>query len=110
VEAASYWLSPPEAAPPTWRRGTSDEELIRIAEALGARNLVATHFGTPEPVELAAERFGGLCDRAADAGLQVTLEFLRSPGSRTSPLLGTWSGWPAGPIAAYSSIRGITAA
>jgi sugar phosphate isomerase/epimerase len=75
VESAGSWLSAPDTAPDRWRPRSSDEEMIRIAEALGARTLVATHFGTPTPAEEAAGAFGRLCDRAADAGLQVSLEF-----------------------------------
>jgi sugar phosphate isomerase/epimerase len=75
VESAGCWLSGPETAPKRWRPRSSDEEMIRIAEALGARTLVASHWGTPTPVEVAAGAFGRLCDTAADAGLQVSLEF-----------------------------------
>jgi sugar phosphate isomerase/epimerase len=75
VESAGCWLSPPDAAPERWRPRSSDDEMIRIAEALGARTLVATHFGTPTTAEAAADAFGRLCDKAAEADLQVSLEF-----------------------------------
>jgi sugar phosphate isomerase/epimerase len=75
VESAGSWLAAPDTAPKRWRPRASDEEMIRIAEALGARTLVATHFGTPTTAEEAAGAFGHLCDRAAGAGLQVSLEF-----------------------------------
>jgi sugar phosphate isomerase/epimerase len=75
VESAGCWLSPPDAAPERWRPRSSDQEMMRIAEALGARTLVATHFGTPTTAEAAAGAFARLCDVAADAGLQVSLEF-----------------------------------
>jgi sugar phosphate isomerase/epimerase len=75
VESAGCWLSGPEAAPERWRPRSSDEEMIRVASALGARTLVATHFGIPTTAEAAAGPFGRLCDMASDAGLQVSLEF-----------------------------------
>ncbi len=75
VESAGSWLSPPSEAPERWRPRASDEEMVRIGEALGAHTLVATHFGTPTTPEQAAGPFARLCDIAADAGLQVSLEF-----------------------------------
>src|SRR5262249_35064730 len=75
VESAGSWLSSPEDIPERWRPRSSDEEMIRIAEVLGARGLCATHFGAPAPAEQAAEAFARLCDRAATAGIHVSLEF-----------------------------------
>ncbi len=75
VESAGCWLSPPEEAPERWRPRSSDDEMIRIATALGARGLVATHFGAPAPPEEAAGAFAQLCDRAAAVGVHVSLEF-----------------------------------
>jgi sugar phosphate isomerase/epimerase len=75
VESAGCWLSPPEEAPERWRPRSSDDEMIRIATALGARGLVATHFGAPAPAEEAAGAFAQLCNRAAAVGVHVSLEF-----------------------------------
>ncbi len=75
VESAGAWLSRPEEITERWRPRASDEEMIRIGQALGARTLVATHFGAPVSAEQAAGPFARLCDEAADAGMQVSLEF-----------------------------------
>jgi sugar phosphate isomerase/epimerase len=75
VESAGSWLSPPEKVVERWRPRLSDEEILRISEALGARTVVATHFGEPASAEAAAPGFAALCDAAADAGTTVSLEF-----------------------------------
>jgi sugar phosphate isomerase/epimerase len=75
VESAGTWLSPASESPERRRPRAPDEEMIRIAEAVRARTLVATHFGPPATPEEAAGPFARLCDKAADAGLQVSLEF-----------------------------------
>jgi sugar phosphate isomerase/epimerase len=75
VESAGSWLSSPEEITERWRPRASDDEMIRIGQALGARTLVATHFGAPVTADQAAAPFAKLCDTAADAGLQVSLEF-----------------------------------
>jgi sugar phosphate isomerase/epimerase len=75
VEAAGNWLTGPEDKPPRWLERYSDDEFLDIAEALHARVLVAVHFGAPVIAEQAAEAFADLCDRAADRGLGVSLEF-----------------------------------
>lgn len=54
-----------------------EPELLRIAEAIGARSLNAADvFGGEWTVDDAAEAFATLCDRAADHGLLVHVEFL----------------------------------
>ncbi len=75
VESAGSWLSPPEKVVERWRPRLSDQEILRISEALGARTVVATHFGEPLPIEQAALSFARLCDAAAEAGTTVSLEF-----------------------------------
>jgi sugar phosphate isomerase/epimerase len=75
VESAGTWLSPAAESPERRRPRAPDEEMIRIAEAVRARTLVATHFGPPATAEQAAGPFARLCDKAADAGLRVSLEF-----------------------------------
>jgi sugar phosphate isomerase/epimerase len=56
---------------------TGEDEFYAIADALGARSINAA-LADPRPVELdvVADAFGTLCDRAAAHGLFVTLEFL----------------------------------
>jgi sugar phosphate isomerase/epimerase len=58
--------------------GVSEEhEFYAIAEALGARSLnVAQGFGQTVDLDAAAEALAGVCDRAAEHGLLITLEFL----------------------------------
>ena len=54
-----------------------EPEFYAAAEALGARSINAVYFGDRAvPEEVLAEAFAGLCDRAADHGLLVHLEFL----------------------------------
>jgi sugar phosphate isomerase/epimerase len=63
------------------------DELLRIAEAIGARSLNAVDvFGGDWTVDDAAECLAALCDRAREHGLLVHVEFL--PWSRI-PDLGT---------------------
>ena len=58
-----------------------EAQLFGIADALGARSLNAIDvFGGDWTVDAAATRFAGLCDRAAEHGLLVHIEFL--PWSR----------------------------
>ncbi|MCH8130986.1 MAG: sugar phosphate isomerase/epimerase [Deltaproteobacteria bacterium] len=54
-----------------------EPEFYAAAEALGARSINAVYFGDRAvPDEVLAEAFADLCDRAADHGLLVHLEFL----------------------------------
>jgi sugar phosphate isomerase/epimerase len=76
VEAAGDWLGPPPDDQPSFLHHIyRTETYLDVAAALGARNVVAVHFGAPAPVERAAERFSALCDAAAERGLTVALEF-----------------------------------
>jgi sugar phosphate isomerase/epimerase len=54
-----------------------EQELLRIAEVIGARSLNAADvFGGEWSVDDATEAFATLCDRAAEHGLLVHVEFL----------------------------------
>jgi sugar phosphate isomerase/epimerase len=66
-----------------------ERELFAVAESVGARSLNAVDVfgGTWSPDE-AAWAFAGLCDRAAEHGLLVHLEFL--PWSRIPDLAAAW--------------------
>jgi sugar phosphate isomerase/epimerase len=76
VEAAGDWLGPPRPAEREWMDPVYDTgRFLDTATALGARTVVATHFGEPAPVQVAATAFASLCDRAGERGLQVALEF-----------------------------------
>lgn len=76
LEALYDWWRPDERA----ARSLRDEaELRAMADAYGARHLTVCDVGEPDgtfTVDLAAERYAGICDRAADVGLLVALEYL----------------------------------
>jgi sugar phosphate isomerase/epimerase len=56
----------------------TEQDMYDIADAVGARsiNAVEVYAQTDVPVDDAAEAFGALCDRAAEHGLLVHLEYL----------------------------------
>ena len=67
---------------------TPEHEFYAIAEAFGARSLnVVQGFGKTLDLDRAAEDLAGICDRARDHGLIVTIEFL------------PWSGIPNAAVA-----------
>lgn len=69
--------------------GFGETELFGIADALGARSLNAVDvFSGSWSLDEAAAAFAGLCDRAAEHGLLVHLEFL--PWSRIADLATAW--------------------
>jgi sugar phosphate isomerase/epimerase len=69
------WL-PDEPIPPGFA-AVSEPEFYEIADALGARSLnVAQGFGARVDLDRAAEALAGVCDRAREHGLLVTLEYL----------------------------------
>jgi sugar phosphate isomerase/epimerase len=72
------WL-PAEAGgvDPTRHADAQESDFYVIAEALGARTLnVMQGFGSEIDRDRAAEALAGLCERAAEHGLRVSLEFL----------------------------------
>jgi sugar phosphate isomerase/epimerase len=76
LEAAGDWLGlPPDGQPKFLDHVYPTERYLDVAAYLGARNVVAVHFGEPAPVDVAAERFVRLGDMAAERGLNVALEF-----------------------------------
>jgi sugar phosphate isomerase/epimerase len=52
------------------------ESMIEMAQALEAKTIIATQRTDPLPVDEIAELFAGLCDDAANVGLQVAIEFI----------------------------------
>jgi sugar phosphate isomerase/epimerase len=73
--AAAFSIAPEHDPIDVFRFG--EAELFRIAELLGARSLNAADvLGGDWDVTDAAECFAGLCDRAAEHGLLVHLEWL----------------------------------
>jgi sugar phosphate isomerase/epimerase len=76
IEALTAWR--PGLTPA--RPEHAESHVLAIGEALGARSLsVVEGAGPPLPVDVAAEAFAALCDRAAQRGLLVHIEFW--PGS-----------------------------
>jgi sugar phosphate isomerase/epimerase len=83
VDPAWWWLPgasevhiPPELdSEDVFRFG--ETELLAMAETLGARSVNAVDvFGGDWDIDAAAEAFAGLCDRAAEHGLLVHIEWL----------------------------------
>ena len=73
IEVLSGWGSDEEGQ----RRAREHEDQIyQLVDAVGGRHLTVTGAGLVGPIERAAERFAGVCDRAAEHGLRVALEFL----------------------------------
>ena len=72
IETLLGWDDPPERRDAD---GVRREQLaFELADAVGARHVVAVGALTGEARDTAAEGFAGLCDRAADHGLLVALE------------------------------------
>jgi sugar phosphate isomerase/epimerase len=76
IEFLYHWACPDQRA--AFARQLEDR-CYRAADAFGARHLNMGDVNAPDempPLELAAERFAAICDRAEDHGLLVALEFL----------------------------------
>ncbi len=85
--ASEIHIPPEHDAERIFRFG--ERELFAVADALGARSLNAVDvFGGAWSLDEAAAAFAGLCDRAAEHGLLVHLEFL--PWSRIPDLATAW--------------------
>ncbi|MFF5232382.1 sugar phosphate isomerase/epimerase family protein [Dactylosporangium sp. NPDC000521] len=74
--AADWWADGEQGA----RAVTHERGLYELAEAVGARHVLfitgpADH-PADQPLELLAEKFAAVCDRAAEHGLRVALECL----------------------------------
>jgi sugar phosphate isomerase/epimerase len=65
-----------------------EQTLYRLADTLGARHLMMISGPLADPLEVLAERFAGVCDRAAGSGLRVALEFL--PWTQTRDVATAW--------------------
>ena len=94
VDPFAQWLpdrEPPEGLSDDDRAFTDfdEDEILDMAVGLGARavNLVEP-YGQPVETGLAVERFGHVCDRAAEEGLRVQLEAM--PFSGIADLDAAW--------------------
>jgi sugar phosphate isomerase/epimerase len=78
VEAAGDWLgAEPDDVPERLRTTVyTTDQLLTVAAELGATTLTAVHAGERRPLDQSAAAFARLCDRAAEVGLQVALEFV----------------------------------
>lgn len=94
LDGAWSWLpgaerSVPAAEDPVGFFRTREDDLYRIADAIGGRSLNAIDaFGGDFGLDEAAESFAALCDRAARHGLRVHLEFL--PWTRVPDVGTAW--------------------
>lgn len=78
------WLPGADESRLQFHYNYNEESFFRVADALGARSLNAVYQNSDKvSAETGAEAFGIICDRAAQHGLQVSLEFL------------PWSGIPS---------------
>ena len=78
VETVGDWLAPEPTDVDARVRSVvyPADELLDITAALGAPTVTAIHPGAPRPLDESAAAFASLCDRAADRGLRVALEFV----------------------------------
>ncbi len=61
-----------------------ERELLTAAESLGVEAVsVVEPFGVVRPLDLLVEAFAAVCDRAAESGLRVQLEFIPFTGIKT---------------------------
>jgi sugar phosphate isomerase/epimerase len=67
------WWETGEAAS---RSQAYEEVLYRLKDTLGGRHMMLIGGPLTDPIDALAERFAGVCDRAAEHGLRVALEFL----------------------------------
>jgi sugar phosphate isomerase/epimerase len=94
VDPLAHWL--PGGAPPPPLPGDDPAagafhaaELFALAEAVGAERVTVIAVYEPHVDSAAgAEAFAALCDRAADHGLRLQLEFI--PGSGIADLAHAW--------------------
>ena len=76
VDPVMNWY--PDSSPsPSRFAGVTAEQALRVCEELGAVSCSAIATATSDvPIHALAEHFASLCDRAADAGVAVHLEFI----------------------------------
>jgi sugar phosphate isomerase/epimerase len=65
-----------------------EQTLYRLKDKLGGRHMMMISGPLDDPLEVLAERFAAVCDRAAEHGLRVALEFL--PWTATRDAATAW--------------------
>lgn len=86
TEVLAHWApvdEPPLSSDPVLAEllALREEDLFLMAAAVGAKSVTAVELlGSPVALEPASVAFGLLCDRAADHGLVVNLEFMPFSG------------------------------
>ena len=91
LDALLGWLpGGTEPDRPEFRANFGEDQFFPVADALGARsmNIADLKGGDPPPLDAAAEAFAGVCDRAAEHGLLVHIEFI--PWSRIPDIETAW--------------------
>ena len=79
LDALTRWLpGDDDAVRSDWATGFEEKDFYAVADAIGARSINVVDLGALRTisVEMAAEAFAGVCDRAREHGLLVHLEFL----------------------------------
>jgi len=89
LDAVFSWLRPEDTMALEGTTPVSVDESVRIAAAMGVGliNAIALR-GAPLPADTIAERFAAFCDRAADEGCGVHLEF--APHSAVADIASAW--------------------
>jgi sugar phosphate isomerase/epimerase len=72
-DAFRDWALDPADRDPGYER---ESEIFGLARALGGCYVIAGITTLPDPTDVTVERFGAICDRAAEHDLDVALEFL----------------------------------
>lgn len=91
LDALTRWLpGDDDAVRSDWATGFEEKDFYAVADAIGARSINVVDLGALRTisVEVAAEAFAGVCDRAREHGLLVHLEFL--PWSNIPDLETAW--------------------
>ncbi len=112
LEALHGWWSPDPLRTAASR--AHERALLDLGATFGARHLQVTEAGEPDgtfELDLAAERFAGVCDRGAEVGLLVGLEYLPwspIPDPATALAIVERAGRPNGGVApdAWHTFRG----
>jgi sugar phosphate isomerase/epimerase len=79
LDALTRWLPGEDGAVQSdWTTSFEEKDFYAVADAIGSRSINVVDLGARRSisVDAAAEAFAGVCDRAAEHGLLVHIEFL----------------------------------